>query len=55
VKFYDPDKNIIEIGETLEYLSFRLYKQGNTFNEISKLTGLSREFIEKSIQNQTKQ
>jgi len=50
VKFYDPDKNIIEIGETLEYLSFRLYKQGNTFDEVSKLTGLSREFIEKSVQ-----
>jgi len=55
VKFYDPDKNIIEIGETLEYLSFRLYKQGNTFDEISKLTGMNREFIEKSVQNQTKQ
>ena len=55
VKFYDPDKNIIEIGETLEYLSFRLYKQGNTLDEISKLTGMSREFIKKSVQNQTKE
>ena len=55
VRFYDPDKNIIEIGETLDYLSFRLYKEGNTFDEISKLTGLSREFIEKTVQKQTKQ
>jgi len=55
VKFYDPDRNIIEIGETLEYLTFRLYQQGNSFDEISKLTGLSREFIEKSVQNQTEQ
>ena len=54
VKFYDPDQNIIEIGETLEHLSFRLYQQGNSFDEISKLTGLSIEFIEKSVQNQVK-
>jgi catechol 2,3-dioxygenase-like lactoylglutathione lyase family enzyme len=51
VRFYDPDKHIIEIGETMEYLSFRLYQQGNSFDEISKKTGLSREFIEKSVQN----
>jgi len=51
VKFYDPDKNIIEIGETMEHLSVRLFQQGNSFDEISKLTGLSREFIEKSVQN----
>ena len=55
VKFYDLDKNIIEIGETMEYLSFRLYHQGNSFDEISKLTGLSREFIEKSVQKSDKQ
>ena len=51
VKFYDPDKNIIEVGETLEYLSFRLHNQGNSFDEISKMTGMDRAFIEKSIQN----
>ena len=51
VRFYDPDKNIIEIGETMEYLTFRLYQQGHSFDEISKMTGLDREFIEKSIQN----
>ena len=53
VRFYDPDKNIIEIGEALEYLSFRLYKQGNSFDEISRMTGMDKAFIEKSIQNQT--
>jgi catechol 2,3-dioxygenase-like lactoylglutathione lyase family enzyme len=51
VKFYDPDKNIIEIGESLEYLSFRLHRQGNSFEEISKLTGLNGEFVEKSIRS----
>jgi len=52
VKFYDLDRNIIEIGETMEHLSFRLHQQGNSFDEISKLTGLSIEFIEKSVQMQ---
>jgi len=50
VRFYDPDKNIIEIGETLEYLTIRLYQQGNSFNEISTMTGLDIEFIEKTLQ-----
>ena len=29
VRFYDPDKNIIEVGESLEFLSYRLSKEGN--------------------------
>jgi len=48
-RFYDPDQNIIEIGETLEYLIFRLYQQGNSFDEISKMTGMDKEFIEKTV------
>jgi catechol 2,3-dioxygenase-like lactoylglutathione lyase family enzyme len=54
IKFYDPDKNIIEIGETMESLSFRLHQQGNDFDAISKMTGLSKEFIEDSVKNQIK-
>jgi len=53
VRFYDPDKNIIEIGESLEYLTFRLYQQGNSFDEISKMTGLNIEFIKNTITNHT--
>ena len=53
VRFYDPDKNMIEIGETLEYLTFRLYQQGNSFDEISKMTGLSIEFVENTVLSQT--
>ena len=52
VRFYDPDKNIIEIGETMESLTFRLYQQGNSFDDISKMTGLDRAFVEKTVQNQ---
>jgi catechol 2,3-dioxygenase-like lactoylglutathione lyase family enzyme len=52
VRFYDPDQNIIEIGETMEYLSFRLYQQGNSVDEIAAMTGLDREFVIKTVQNQ---
>ncbi len=49
VKFYDPDKNIIEIGESLEYLTFRLYRQGNSVDEIVKMTGIDKKLIETTL------
>jgi len=54
VRFYDPDNNIIEIGESMEYLALRLYRQGYTFNEISVMTGLDLVFIENTIRRQPK-
>ncbi len=50
VRFYDPDKNIIEVGESLEFLSFRLSKEGKSIEEISKIIGLSIDFVFESIQ-----
>ena len=49
VRFYDPDKNIVEIGESMEHLVFRLYQQNYSADEISKKTGLDKAFIEKTI------
>ena len=49
VRFYDPDQNIIEIGETMECLIFRLSQQGNSSDEISKMTGLDSVFVEKNL------
>jgi len=49
VRFYDPDKNIIEIGESLEHLIFRLFQQNHSADDISKMTGLDKEFVEKTI------
>ena len=46
VRFYDPDKNIIEIGESMDHLVFRLHQQGNSAEDISKMTGLDTNFIE---------
>jgi catechol 2,3-dioxygenase-like lactoylglutathione lyase family enzyme len=40
VRFYDPDKNIIEIGESMEYLAFRLKIEGLSIEQISKITNM---------------
>jgi len=49
VRFYDPDKNIIDIGESMERLVIRLYQQNNSADEIFRMTGLDKEFIEKTL------
>lgn len=49
VRFYDPDKNIIEVGESLEFLSFRLLKEGKTTEEISKIINMPINFVIESI------
>ena len=48
-RFYDPDKNIIEIGETLEHLSYRLRKEDLSFEQISKITNMPIDFLIDSI------
>ena len=54
VRFYDPDKNIIEIGETLEHLSFRLRKEYLSYEQISKITNMPIDFVIDSIENYEK-
>jgi catechol 2,3-dioxygenase-like lactoylglutathione lyase family enzyme len=49
VRFYDPDKNIIEIGESIEYLAFRLKNEGLSIEQISKTTNMPIEFVNESI------
>jgi len=50
IRFYDPDKNIIEVGESLEFLSYRLYKKEKTIEEISKIITLPVDFVKASIE-----
>lgn len=50
VRFYDPDSHIIEIGESLEYLSYRLFNEGLSAEEISKTMMMPLDFVEKSIE-----
>jgi hypothetical protein len=51
MRFYDPDKHIVEIGEAMEGVVIRLYKQGHSLEEIVKRTGMPKEFIEPIIKN----
>jgi len=45
MRFYDPDKNIVEIGESLEFLVNRLYREGMTVEEISGITYIERDKV----------
>jgi len=49
VRFYDPDNNIIEIGESMEHLCLRLSDENLSIEEISVVTGLSSGFIIESL------
>lgn len=51
VRFYDPDKNIIEIGESMEFLAFRLHKEGMALNDIIKQIGMPEKFVITSIKS----
>ena len=51
LRFYDPDKNIIDIGESMKHLVLRLYQQNHSADEIFKMTGLDKGFIEETISN----
>ncbi len=45
IRFYDPDQNLVEVGETLEVFIHRLKNQGLTVHEINKKTGVPVEQI----------
>lgn len=53
IRFYDLDKNIIEVGESLQYLSFRLSKEGKDIAEISKITNMPKEFVIAAIKEKS--
>lgn len=50
VRFYDPDYNIIEVGESIEYLCYRLSKEGKSIEEIASITYMPIEFVKTSVQ-----
>lgn len=51
VRCYDPDQNIIEIGESMEHLCFRLSQEDKSIEEISKITYLPIDYIKESIKH----
>lgn len=49
VRFYDYDKNMIEIGERMEHVAYRLSKQHYSTEEICQITYLNEEAVENAI------
>ena len=45
MRFYDYDDHIVEIGESMESVVTRYYKEGYSPEKISKRTGLSIDFV----------
>lgn len=46
IRMYDPDKHIIEIGESLEFVARRFLKSGMSVQEVAKKTQLAVSYVE---------
>lgn len=44
-RFFDPDNNLIEIGEAMDNVALRLYHSGMNVDEVVAKTGMSEERI----------
>ncbi len=49
VRFYDPDEHIIEVGESMEHLTYRLHAEGMSIDKIIRTTYMSEHFVTESI------
>lgn len=50
VRFYDPDENIIEIGESLEFLAYRLKNENMSIEKIAETINMTVNFVRYSIE-----
>lgn len=50
MRFYDYDKNLIEIGESMEHVAYRLHTENYTISEIAKITYLDEPKVQAAIQ-----
>ena len=48
-RFYDYDRNIIEIGESMPHVAFRLSREKISVEEISRITYLPENIVKASI------
>jgi len=55
LRIYDPDMNILEIGESLMHVCKRLRKEGKSIEEIKDMTSLPIHFISKALDNETEE
>lgn len=50
VRFYDPDKHIIEVGEAIETVILRFAKNGMTVEEIAEKMKMQPDFIRRVLE-----
>jgi len=50
IRLYDPDKHIIEVGESLEYVARRFLKSGMTVEQVATKTQLPLSQVELMVQ-----
>lgn len=48
-RFYDYDKNIIEVGESMEHVAYRLSTEGLSIQEISQVTYSDEQVVKQCI------
>lgn len=49
IRFYDYDKNLIEIGESFENMAYRLYKEKYPIEDVLRISFLTKEELDKII------
>jgi superfamily I DNA and/or RNA helicase len=54
IRFYDYDKNLIEVGESFEGMAYRLYKEEYPIEEVLKLSFLNEEDLNRIIKGKEK-
>lgn len=50
IRLYDPDKHIIEIGESMEYVARRFLKMGMSAEQVAEKTQLPISQVEKLVE-----
>ena len=51
LRIFDPDKNIIEVGESLQNVCLRLKNEGKSIEEIMEMTSLSMNYVKNALEN----
>lgn len=51
IRFYDPEGNLVEIGESMQTMVRRMKNDGKTAEEVAEKTGLQLQMVENLIEN----
>jgi catechol 2,3-dioxygenase-like lactoylglutathione lyase family enzyme len=49
IRFYDPDGNILELGESMAGLCKRLFRSGLSISEVSQKTGIPQRMVKEYL------